>query len=1046
MSSTRLAVCHRGLPSRPSWGARFLWLCLAIACPLTQIWGDDEPDADSMADEAEMEEAPPPEPSPMRRVRKSVVEDGPGVIGNIGFAGLKTFGREDSIAPVEVLPYMLLDEDFLFSDVRGFISTEGNFGGNFGVGYRRLVPNQNAWYGLNAFYDVDDTSGNLFHQLGFGVEAAFNSFEFRSNAYFPVGDTSQSLESEAVNARFVGNQIVFDQRILQGYALRGVDAEVGYVLPIPKLGEHSVLRWFVGGYFFSGSGNSESINGFQTRAEAQIATAVTTHVQFSKDDEYGSNVMVGLSLDLPFGESHPTASWRRNTPTPFRFVHRNYNVILDRRDESQNGVVAFNPRTGSAYRVAHVNTSSTGTGDGNFDNPYDNLAAARATNADILFVHAGSEIHESIQLGDGQRLLGDSGNHWIELPNADSARMPTLNSGAATPRITGINGTAITLGNGSQVAGFQIDHIQGDGIVGSGVTGGTIRDVTFDTISGDAVRLTNAAGEYRLTNLSVNNIQGSGLVVSGGDVELTVQTAELNHIGGDGVRLQGVTGGQLNLFAVTAADIGQSGLELTDVDADVTTSNLSITESDQAGISITGGAGTYLFADDTVLENVAGGFRMTDSAAALTAEFLDVSTSTAAAGVYLEDATGDLQFDALVVESTTGPGVVVRDVDALTITDGALSTAGAAAFDAQDSNLAVNFTSVSVDDGPFGLRLVDVTGSFTVQGLDSGEIQKTDVGAILNNAGTVFLQNMKFTNNATAIASQNTELLRLAGITVTGSTGYAIDSLNDDLLSVQNSTFSANGAIDGGTIRVRADTAGTYRSEFLSNSIVDVNGTPILFASSGAASVATLDTTVSGNTIVASRGGKSGVDVNWNGPTGVTISGNTFTLTGGAMTGVRVETPSASDSLSATINSNTMNFSGSSSVGVNVIAAGESNLQLQANQISFSASGGTGLRFDLSKTTSTWLAVNTITDTGSGATGINFVEVADLSRLQFDGNSILLQSSSSAIDRGIVFGTINGTVQLFGTVDNTVSGATDPFFLPTGRSSGSFPINGVLVP
>ncbi|OYW18317.1 MAG: hypothetical protein B7Z55_10835, partial [Planctomycetales bacterium 12-60-4] len=549
-------------------------------------------DEDTSDDEESMaaEEAPPAPAAP--RFRGAVVEDGVGVIGNLGFLGLQTFGRDDSIAPLEVLPYLLLDEDFIFSDVRGFLSTEGRFGGNFGVGYRRLVPNQHAWYGVNAWYDVDDTSMKLFHQLGIGVEAAFKSFEFRGNAYFPVGDTSQTLESNAVNAQFVGQQIAFDQRILQGYALRGVDVEVGYVLPIPQLGEHSVLRWFVGGYFFSGNGNSDSINGVQTRAEAQIATAVTTHLQFSQDDEYGSNVMVGVSLDVPFGESHPSGNWRRNTPSPFRFVHRNYNVILDRRDESQNGVVAFNPRTGQAYRVAHVNTTLGSNGNGNVDTPFDNLNAARATDADILFVHSGSTLSNSIQLADGQRLIGDSGQHWIDLPNAESALMPSLNSGGAAPRITGVNGTAVTLGSNSHISGFQIDHIQGHGIVGQDISDGSIRNVSFDSISGDAIRLTNAAGTFRLTDLDMRNVQGSGVVVNGGDSDLVLQTASFNTVNGDAIRLQNNTAGSLDLFAITAEDIGGSGLRLIDVDADVTTSNLSVTGSDGVAISISGGEGT----------------------------------------------------------------------------------------------------------------------------------------------------------------------------------------------------------------------------------------------------------------------------------------------------------------------------------------------------------------------------------------------------------------------------------------------------------------------
>jgi len=44
--------------------------------------------------------------------------DGPGFLGQAGHLAFKTFGRDDSISPLEALPYLLTDEHFIFSDLR----------------------------------------------------------------------------------------------------------------------------------------------------------------------------------------------------------------------------------------------------------------------------------------------------------------------------------------------------------------------------------------------------------------------------------------------------------------------------------------------------------------------------------------------------------------------------------------------------------------------------------------------------------------------------------------------------------------------------------------------------------------------------------------------------------------------------------------------------------------------------------------------------------------------------------------------------------------
>lgn len=1047
---TRVMTSRSSSPAQHLFNKTCYWCCLWLTCLASAVWSAELDDEDVPPPPPELTEAAPQDrrPNATRAARQGVTEDGPGIIGNVGFLGMGTFGRDDSIAPVEVLPYLLLDEDLFFSNLRGFISTEGYFGGNFGVGYRRLVPNQHAWYGINAWYDIDDTSSQMYHQLGFGVEAAFKSFEVRSNAYFPVGSTDKILRQSAANARFEGQQLVYDQLILRGQALRGVDAEVGYVLPIPALGEDSVLRWYVGGYFFSGSGDADGITGVQTRAEAQIATTVTTHVQFSNDKEYGSNLMVGVSLELPFGEAHPTAKWKRNTPSPFRFVHRNYNIILDRRDASLQGVPAINPQTGEAYIVGHVDTNAGAGGLGGVNDPFQSLAAAKAAGADLIFVRSGSIIDEAFELDENTWLAGDFGRQFVELPNSRSILLPTFNEGGPAPRFTGITGDAITLASGSRVSGFQIDNITGNGVVGDGITHATLQNLSLSDISGDAFRFNDVGGTIRLQNITADDVQGTGFLVMGGNANFDVRTASLTNIGDDGIRLQDIAGGQIDLADVTLEDVGQHGLALHNVNANVNVRRLEMTNTGGTAIDITGGTGTFVFSEGADLEDVNGGVRIVDTDADITFRLLDVLSNGVDPAVLIENTTGELHLDKVNVTTTTGEGIVLRNVDDLTIDAGVVSTGGHTAFDAEDSHFEVKLSQVFVDGAPVGIRLVDVTGGFAVVGLNrnGGKIENTDVGVQLDNAGTVILTYLDFNDNGIAIQSRDSDLIAIANSKIQGTDTFGIDSYNDTLVSVQNSLFKGNAAVDGSTIRLLVDKAGSFRSEFLSNTIEDTNGTPLLITNAAAATEASLETFISGNVFKASRGDLSAVNIAWNGTVGATVSNNDFVLTGANMRAINIETTSTSRTLTANVNGNDITLEGAGSTGINIKSAGASNMQFQQNLIEMKGSGGTGLRFELSGATTTWLAANNIRDTGSAGTGVHFVNLVNNSKVQIDGNVIQMLSTSSAVDRGILFSTISGTVQLYGQTTNIITGATEDVSLPAGSTTGGFLVNGVKVP
>ncbi|MEZ6048663.1 MAG: inverse autotransporter beta domain-containing protein [Planctomycetaceae bacterium] len=54
--------------------------------------------------------------------------------------------------------------------MRFFLDNDLQYGGNLGLGYRQEVSHQTV-VGMNLFYDLDETTEDMFHQLGFGLEA-----------------------------------------------------------------------------------------------------------------------------------------------------------------------------------------------------------------------------------------------------------------------------------------------------------------------------------------------------------------------------------------------------------------------------------------------------------------------------------------------------------------------------------------------------------------------------------------------------------------------------------------------------------------------------------------------------------------------------------------------------------------------------------------------------------------------------------------------------------------------------------------------------------
>ncbi len=999
--------------------------------------------------------------------RRTHVDDaslnGWGVIGRTGHLGFKTFGRDTSITPVEIMPYLLQDEHFMFSDVRGFVSNEAEFGGNVGLGYRYLDEGMMSWYGGNIFYDIDNTTGELFHQIGFGLEAAIEVLELRANFYLPVGDTEKQFSNGTLAARFENNQLLFDSTSRFGSAMKGLDFEAGSSLPVPVGPFGSDLRGYVGGYFFNG-GDADSITGFKARAELDINHAVTTQLAYTNDGTFGSNLMVGAQIEFPWGARHPSSSWKRAMPSPYRYVERNYNIIVGKTRSDIQGIVAINPATGLPYEVQHVSDAGTAGGTGGPNSAWATIAQAQAAGGDLIWVHSGTTITEQITVQDGQFVLGEApgqriaaqGYGFITLPGGPAAG--SLAMAAPGPVITGVTGPAVILGDNSTFSGFTIDGVTGHGIVANGSSNVSVSNVLLKNITGDAMQLNNTSGSVSLQNLDFQSIGGRGLVIDGGNAIVNA-TATFTNVTGDALTIEDTTGGSVNLTSVNIRNTGGRGLVGSNLGGNLVTKDLTITQITGDAIVINGSTESVTFGGVTKIEDslargmVLNGLNPTDVAdvkKAITIDDLQIKSSSSQAALTVTDSDGDIRIKKLALDLTNGAGLVADNVEKFAIDRGTIATTNNTAADIQDSNTDIRLTSLSANNGGIGIRIVDSTGGFIVNGLkglgSGGVIQNMDTAVYLENAGTFGLGKVNILSNTNGVVSSSTDYVVLDYVQIGQTTNYAIDSMNDSLHSISNSLIAQNGAIGGGSIRYRADEFGTYTAQILSSTIEDQNGTPISYRGLAGSEGSSLNFLMDRVVVYANRGGVSALDVDWNGPIGLTLNGNEFTLNETNQTAVKLVGTSLTDRMTAAITNNIVNADDTGATGFHFIAAGTATLNIVGNGIAMNGGNGVGMRFNLGGAANVLLDTNVVIDNAFGGTGFLFDDIAAGSTTRIEGNTLQFKSTGVVVDRGIIFTSMGETVQLMGTRNNVVQGATTDFQAPSGKTTGSFRLNGSMVP
>jgi len=1007
-------------------------ISVTVSATAADLWGDVDPaqqqrrsrkkqdgeqvdhEVDAMINEVDER----PKRTPKRSAHRNT--DHAGLNGRAGHLAFKTFGRNDSITAVELFPYLLADDHLIFGDMRGFVSNIGQFGGNVGVGYRYWVDDWERVLGASFWYDADDTTKQLYHQLGLSLETYGRMWDFRTNLYWPIGDTEKIFNVEAKNLRFAGNQLVFDRHQETGEAMPGLDLELGFLLPWEFTREHN-MRVYGGWYHFVGDAVPD-IDGFRVRGEAELVRNVTTHVELTDDDTFGTNVMLAFSIGFNTNTKKRVLNRTSKLELMRRYVQRNYNIIVTNEELMMPDQVAINPLTGTPFEIQHVSSGSAGLA-GTADDPVNTLAAAQALNPDIIFVHAGSVLNETVALQPGQMLLGEGGAYRVAMSGFSPVRLPSLSGMTEAPIIQNAAGTAITLASNSTVSGLVIDSPTGHGIVGNHVSNVTVQDVQVLDAQGDGFSFQNASGDIVLNNIEVLDALGAGLAIDGGTAHFDI-SGLLDNSGGRLLDVQNTTSGDIDLTDAELREDGGTGIFVSNANTNIDFGVVNIQNSASTGIQIENSTGDFVFNGSTIVNQPTGN------------------------AVDLQNITGRVAFNDLQV-ATSGPtALFVRAADAVSVAAGFLdASGGGAAADIEAAALDIRLTSIFADGGAYGLRIIDSTGTFAVFGDGAvgtgGLIQNADTGIVLDNSGTAAFQYLDLDSNGTALQADGVEWLSFNRSRITNSTGLGLDLMNVKRLEVTNSSFTGNVGV---SLRARVDTTDSYNYTIEGNGFSDdfTNAIEIGTLAGGAGSNLTM--LINENAIINHGNNTDGLNIAWNGDILGNILNNAIGGTGTSLDGIDFTASSTTDLSMVNLGFNTFQFERADSTGLRLTTHGPTQFAVGSNIIRFDAASGTGLNFTLAESAEVNIFDNAIIDNVSSGTGIEFNNVDGPAFISINNNEILLLNAGASVDRGINFSTITDTVFLSGSQSNTIIGASTNFFAPLGTTSGSIIINGGLVP
>lgn len=776
-----------------------------------------------------------------------------------------TVGRNDSASIIGLSPYVNIGDGLLFGDSRLTYANDGGLAWSFGGGYRQYVTAWDAVIGGYGYFDKDEITGASFQQYSAGAEILAHRWEARGNYYAPFGTTSSRTGTriDPNSASFSGSQVLFNRINTFAEALKGFDAEVGWLMP-GKFSERFDVRAFGGAYRYEGEG-LEGFTGFSTRLQADVGNWLELGLKLTDDEVFHTNVTFNAIVHFGAFESqeHTRRSAIQRLAEP---VRRNLNIVSAVSDVVAGGEVARNSN-GDPLNIIHVNSNAGPGGTGTVDDPFDSLLTGLATGgSDVVFVHAGSVFdalpENQITLADDQSLFGEglipdpSGDRFVinevGLFGGEDLILPASPTFAADmsltrPELLNTVGDAVVLGNNSRFGGFVIDNITGNGIVADSRSNIVIRDTQISNVTGDGILLTNSLDSASVINTQISSTGGAAFHVNGGGASIGFSSTSvgidpaygaIDNASGEAVLIENTTGGSVNMAGTTIDDLGAGGIVIRDSAGNAVIDNANIVDAIGTGISVTNSSGQYIFRDtirdSTRIENATGASVFIDGLAStgrVSFENLDIITPQGG-GIDINNLAGQFNFSQdltigaaaagstapfISVDSSVDGASVVFSGD-INIQGGAApATTGGAGIElinnASGSSFSAGGLTTITSVGGAGVSIQDDASLITFGSQTTGGLNVQESGAqgiAMNNAsGTVLFQNAASVTKTTNAGSPlvdiqgSSALVEFDTLQVQASTTDIGVNLLDNIRTVDGQgqiVFDTLGIVtDGGT-------------------------------------------------------------------------------------------------------------------------------------------------------------------------------------------------------------------------------------------------------
>jgi len=576
---------------------------------------------------------------------------GSGIEGRIGHIAGEAVGRDESLTHINLQPYVFVDQNMLFSDLRLYRLNEGGVGGNVGAGLRRYLAAHDAVFGAIAYFDVDDTKRQEFQQLGLSLEYLSRWLDLRANWYVPIGDKEQILGTGFVDGsqRFFENSLLIDATTTFGNAAEGVDVTATVPVPWEMLRPYNVEA-SAGFYHYQARDvDLPELWGYRLRADASFFDRVLhTFVELTSDRQFDTRVVFGASLDYYGGFENRSRIKDRQYYRMSEFVRRNYNVVTIDSTVVTPDTPVINPLTGDPYFIVHVdNTDGPDLGTGTFEDPFDLITQAFTETADLYFVHGGSSFtgdEATLVVPEGAMLLGENvpgRPQTIPTANVGPIELPVANPGQGPVTLSNSTGSAIDATDALLVGAFTIVDANENGLLFMGPSGlgmpQLMRDLTIQGADGDGILFDGSSGVYGLERVTVqadDGIDGAGgaaFHVSGGNAVITAADPDANlmnptfeNSGGNPneiILIENITGGTIDLTSTASVDTGGGGIRLLSNAGNIAIGTASLTDTGMsvgpvgvgAGVEIFEGTGNITFFEDITVTNAAGVGFLVDS-------------------------------------------------------------------------------------------------------------------------------------------------------------------------------------------------------------------------------------------------------------------------------------------------------------------------------------------------------------------------------------------------------------------------------------------------